>query len=102
MAQVQEALEEQQEVMASNDPAYEAWFRRKVEAGLRDVREGRVLSAEDVEAEMDAFLMVPANIHQNRAMQAQKTSSPLSVQSQKDFPKNRRTLQCHRILHQGG
>lgn len=56
MAQVQESLEEQQEAIPATDPAYEAWFRRKVEAGLRDVREGRVLSAEDVEAEMDAFL----------------------------------------------
>ena len=56
MAQVQESLEEQQEAMPSNDPAYEAWFRRQVEAGLRDVREGRVLSAEKADAEMEAFI----------------------------------------------
>lgn len=29
---------------------YEAWFRRKVEAGQRDVRAGRVFSNEEVEA----------------------------------------------------
>ena len=56
MAQAQDFQEEQQEVMPSNDPAYEAWFRRKVEAGLRDIREGRVLSDEETEAEMDAFI----------------------------------------------
>ena len=47
MAQVQESLEEQQEVMASNDPAYEAWFRRKVEAGEKAYREGRIISQEE-------------------------------------------------------
>ena len=56
MAQVQEAFEEQQEVIPSNDPAYEAWFRRKVKAGLQDVREGSVISAEEAEAEMYAFV----------------------------------------------
>ena len=56
MAQVQDSLEEQQEAMPATDPAYEAWFRRQVEAGLRDVREGRVVSAEEAEAEMDAFV----------------------------------------------
>jgi predicted transcriptional regulator len=55
MAQVQESFEEQRELMPATDPAYEAWFRRQVEAGLRDAREGRVLSAEEAEAEMDAF-----------------------------------------------
>ena len=44
MAQVQETLEEQQDAMPATDPAYEAWFRRQVEAGLQDVREGRVVS----------------------------------------------------------
>ena len=55
MSQVQEAFEEQQEVIPSNDPAYEAWFRRKVEAGLRDVREGREISDEEMEAEAEAL-----------------------------------------------
>ena len=55
MAQVQKAFEEQQEVIPSNDPAYEAWFRRKVEAGLRDVREGREISDEEMEAEAEAL-----------------------------------------------
>ena len=47
MAQVQEAFEEQQEVMPSNDPAYEAWFRRKVEAGEKAYCEGRFISQEE-------------------------------------------------------
>ena len=36
---------------ADTDAAYEAWFRKKVEAGLRDVREGRVVSHEQIEAD---------------------------------------------------
>ena len=55
MAQVQESLEEQQEAMPATDPAYEAWFRRKVEAGLRDIQEGREISDEEMEAEADAL-----------------------------------------------
>lgn len=39
---------------ADTDAAYEAWFRRKVEAGLRDVREGRVVSHEQIEADAKA------------------------------------------------
>ncbi len=54
MAQVQETFEEQQEAMPTTDPAYEAWFRRKVEAGLRDVREGRVVSHEQIVADSKA------------------------------------------------
>ena len=55
MAQAQDFQDEQQEVMSSNDPAYEAWFRRKVEAGLRDIQEGREISDEEMEAEADAL-----------------------------------------------
>ena len=55
MAQVQEAFEGQEEVMPATDPAYEAWFRRKVEVGLRDVREGREISDEKMEAEAEAL-----------------------------------------------
>ena len=54
MAQAQDFQEEQQEVMPSNDPAYEAWFRRQVEAGLQDIREGRVVSHEQIEADAKA------------------------------------------------
>ena len=39
---------------ADTDAAYEAWFRRKVEAGLRDVQEGRVVSHEQIEADAKA------------------------------------------------
>ena len=39
---------------ADTDAAYEAWFRRKVDAGLRDVREGRVVSREQIEADAKA------------------------------------------------
>ncbi len=57
MAQVQKSLlEEQQETMPGTDPAYEAWFRRQVEDGLRDVREGRVVSNEQMNAEASALL----------------------------------------------
>ena len=56
MAQVQEDVFDSQTDLPVNDPDYEAWFRREVEAGLRDVREGRVLSDEETEAEMDAFI----------------------------------------------
>ncbi len=55
MAQAQDFQEVQQEVMPSNDPAYEAWFRRNVEAGLQDIREGRVVSDEDAQAEVDGL-----------------------------------------------
>ena len=41
---------------ADTDAAYEAWFRRKVEAGLRDSREGRVVPHEQVMAEVRAML----------------------------------------------
>ena len=39
---------------ADTDAAYEAWFRRKVDAGLRDVREGRVVGREQIEADAKA------------------------------------------------
>lgn len=39
---------------ADTDAAYEAWFRGKVEAGLRDVQEGRVVSHEQIEADAKA------------------------------------------------
>ena len=55
MAQVQESLlEEQQETMPGTDPAYEAWFRRQVEAGLQDIQEGRVVSHEQIKADAKA------------------------------------------------
>lgn len=54
MAQAPDFQEEQQEVTPSNDPAYEAWFRRKVEAGLRDIREGRVVTHEQIKADAKA------------------------------------------------
>ena len=41
---------------ADTDAAYEAWFRRKVEAGLHDSREGRVHSAEYVRERVAAHL----------------------------------------------
>ena len=33
---------------------YELWFRRKVDNGLQDIREGRVLSSEEVDWRADA------------------------------------------------
>ncbi len=38
----------------AQDAAYEAWFRRKVEAGLQDAREGRVVSHEQIKADAKA------------------------------------------------
>ena len=35
--------------MPDTAPQYNAWFRRKVEAGLRDIQEGRVLTADKVD-----------------------------------------------------
>ena len=37
-------------VKSQQEAEYDAWFRRKVEAGRKAVREGRVLSSEEVEA----------------------------------------------------
>ena len=54
MAQAQEFQNEQQEVTPSTDPAYEAWFKRNVEAGLRDIREGRVVTHEQIKADAKA------------------------------------------------
>ena len=34
------------------DPEYDAWFRRNVEAGLQDIREGRVVSHEQIQADV--------------------------------------------------
>lgn len=36
------------------DAAYDRWFRRKVEAGLQAIREGKVLSREEVEVRAEA------------------------------------------------
>lgn len=36
------------------DSQYDAWFRRKVQAGIDDANAGRVVSAEEVEAEFAA------------------------------------------------
>ena len=47
MAQAQEFQNEQQEVTPSTDPTYEAWFKRKVEAGEKAYREGRFISQEE-------------------------------------------------------
>lgn len=33
------------------EPGYDAWFRRQVEAGLASVNAGRLIAAEEVEAE---------------------------------------------------
>lgn len=35
----------------TTDPEYDAWFRRNVEAGLQDIREGRVVSHEQIQAD---------------------------------------------------
>lgn len=47
MAQVEEEIFESQADAPVNDPEYEAWFRRKVEAGERAYREGRFISQEE-------------------------------------------------------
>ncbi len=53
MTQAQEFFDEPiaGSTASTQDPAYEAWFRRKVEAGLRDAREGRVVSHEQIKAD---------------------------------------------------
>lgn len=38
------------------DGAYDQWFRAKVEEGLKDLAEGRVVSHEAVEAEAEALI----------------------------------------------
>lgn len=43
------------ESTSATDAEYDAWFRRKVEAGLRDIREGRIVSDEEAQAEVDAL-----------------------------------------------
>lgn len=40
---------------SNTDPEYDAWFRRNVEAGLKDIREGRVVSDEEAQREIDAL-----------------------------------------------
>lgn len=37
----------------NNETEYDTWFRKKVEAGLRDAEEGRYVSEEEIEAEAD-------------------------------------------------
>ena len=39
------------ESRSGSNPEYEAWFRRNVEAGLQDIREGRVVSHEQIQAD---------------------------------------------------
>jgi|GEM_PF-2969813 len=36
---------------------YDVWFRRKVEAGLKDIQEGRVISSQEMEAEADSLCL---------------------------------------------
>ena len=57
MAQAHDFFDEPMEgsSVPAQDAAYEAWFRRKVEAGLQDAREGREISDEEMEAEADAL-----------------------------------------------
>ena len=57
MAQVQDFFDEptKDSSVPAQDAAYEAWFRRKVEAGLQDAREGRDISDEEMEAEAEAL-----------------------------------------------
>ena len=40
----------------NNETEYDAWFRKEVEEGLRDVKEGRLISNEEMNAESDALL----------------------------------------------
>jgi|GEM_PF-2841904 hypothetical protein len=54
MAQVQETLEEQQEAMPATDPAYEAWFRRKVERSIIAADAGQLLSGQEVDERAEA------------------------------------------------
>ncbi|MBQ7608713.1 MAG: hypothetical protein IJU76_12210 [Desulfovibrionaceae bacterium] len=37
----------------NNKTEYDTWFRKKVEAGLRDAEEGRYVSEEEMEAEAE-------------------------------------------------
>ena len=80
MAQVEEALHELQDEMPLplTDPDYDAWFRRKVEAGLRDALEGRDISDDDMEAEADALCseLYPYSILQ-KSTRLSKTVTPV-------------------------
>ncbi|MBR4605400.1 MAG: hypothetical protein IKO41_04165 [Lachnospiraceae bacterium] len=57
MTQTQEFFSTQidSSTASSQDLTYEAWFRRKVEAGIQDAREGREISNEEMEAKADAL-----------------------------------------------
>ena len=57
MTQAQEFFDERiaGSTTSTQDPAYEAWFRRNVEAGLQDIREGRVVSDEEAHSEVEAL-----------------------------------------------
>ncbi len=57
MYQKQEIIKEQINNLSTppSNQAYETWFRRKVEAGLYDILEGRVVSDEDAQKEVDAL-----------------------------------------------
>ncbi len=57
MYKKQEITKEQNNNLSTSasNQAYEAWFKRNVETGLHDVLEGRVVSDEDAQKEVDAL-----------------------------------------------
>ncbi len=57
MTQTQEFFSKQidSSTASSQDITYEDWFRRKVEAGLRDARECRDISDGEMEAKTEAL-----------------------------------------------
>ena len=66
MAQVQESLEEQQEAMPATDPAYEAWFVRKVERSIIAADAGPLLSSQEVDERAEA--RIRQALEQRRAL----------------------------------
>lgn len=57
MYQKQEITKEQIDNLSTStsNQAYEAWFKCNVEAGLHDILEGRVVTDEDAQREVDAL-----------------------------------------------
>jgi predicted transcriptional regulator len=54
--EVQKMLEQLPDDVSLEDIQYHIYVREKIERGLKDVREGRVLSQDDVEERMSRWL----------------------------------------------
>jgi len=56
--EVREILEKLPDDASLEDVQYHIYVRQKVERGLKDIEEGRVLSQEDAERRMSRWLLV--------------------------------------------